>query len=282
MLASHTRWSALAYNICSVLRTLAIGFRSSFLHASKRVPNTKASARCYTPSPARNGARFPWTQEERDIFLRMTGEGAKAKEIASVLNRTVSGVYAFKQAPRSTLSPAHNAPKRSHPWSAEEKEALAQMWQRGDSYASIAASLGRSFASIDTALKIYGIRPRSKLNSKAHSERSSRKPFTLEEYNSALKLRAEGFTFASIAGTLGRSQPSVARRLSKAQTGVKFRGDWKVSDAERKLVEQLRLQGKTYREIQTVLPHRGYTTIWRVAKHLNVGTAGIHDDQSPT
>ncbi|KAI5363742.1 hypothetical protein Slin14017_G057060 [Septoria linicola] len=209
----------------------------------------------------------------------MTNEGATAGEVATVLNRSIDSMQNFKCQPKSILSPRDNAPKRLHAWTIEEKETLAGLWRRGESQASMAVALGRSLASIDKALDRYGIRPRSKAHLVAHLAKSSPKPFTAEEYDLALKLRAEGSTYASIARTLGRRASSVYARLDKAKKGVEFRENWDVADAERNLIEQLRLQGKTYREIQAALPHRGFSTIFRVCKSLRDRTSQSQDER---
>ena len=155
--------------------------------------------------------------------------------------------------------------RTGEPWTEADMQTLRDAYARGETRASIARLLDRSLYSVDTRLTLRGVRQVSPHRSKLVRESAPRRrSWSQEEYDSAMKLREQGWTYNAIGLKFGRHSKTVETRLMRSAA----RFNHQLTREETAQITQLYLDGKTNPQIHAELPHRSRATIYRAVKRL--------------
>ena len=103
----------------------------------------------------------PWTEEETEELRQMAADGVTRADMSQQLGRSPNAIKMKLQ------SLGLYVPKPSaRPWTPDEEETLVKMYREGASFATLAATLGRTERAILSRLILLraGLKPESTAN----------------------------------------------------------------------------------------------------------------------
>lgn len=141
-----------------------------------------------------------WTEAEKVALASMREAGAKNREIAERLGKTLPAVASQAQYMGPAI-PARSRRAPCRPWTDAEKEVLVSMREAGATGLEIAEKLGKSEAAVKGQVKY------SRLT------KATRSRWTSADDAVLLSMNSSGEKRRAIAERLGRSEPSIHARI---------------------------------------------------------------------